>query len=144
MWPLVHHRFYIEEKAVNSKSDRALRVLQRIAEVWQVDAQAIEWSHETEQAGVGDELQCRTGSGSAILDLVEAANEDGAEIDETLLQPVPRFAVFRPRGVEPPHARVAALRSMGVFAGKGGLADTAEAVHGSGLRDGSCIARVEC
>src|SRR5262249_57608488 len=96
------------------------------------------------EAGVGDELQRLTGSGSAILDLVEAANEDGAEIDETLLQPVPRFAVFRPRGVEPPHAPLAALRSMGVFAGKGGLADTAEAVHGSWLGDGSCIARVEC
>jgi hypothetical protein len=40
---------------VNSKSDRALQVLQRIAEVWQVDAKRINWSQETEHHAAGFE-----------------------------------------------------------------------------------------
>jgi hypothetical protein len=94
------------------------------------------------EAAVGDELQRLTGSGGAILDLIEAANEDAAEIDQAFLQPLPGFALLRPRSVEPPDARVVVLRLVGIFAGKRGLADAAEAMHGGRLRDGSGVARL--
>jgi hypothetical protein len=40
---------------MNNISDRALQVLQRIAKVWQVDAESIVWSQETEHCALGFE-----------------------------------------------------------------------------------------
>jgi hypothetical protein len=74
-----------------------------------------------------------TGGGSAILDLIQAANEDAAELDEAGLQPVPGFAVLGPSGIKPPHTRIRLSRPIRVFAGQDGLADPAEAVDRGGL-----------
>jgi len=97
-----------------------------------------------DEAAMGDEIQCLTCGGGTIRDPVAARNEDAAEIDETLLQRVPGFAVLRPFGVELPDTRVAVSCLIGEFACQGGFADAAEAVNRRRLSDRSRIARSEC
>ena len=94
------------------------------------------------EAAMGDQLQRLARGPAAILDLVEAADEDGAEVDERPLDALEaRGAVVGLRGIEPPDAGVVAPVPMRVLAREDRLADAAEPVRGDRLRHGRGVAR---
>jgi hypothetical protein len=86
------------------------------------------------EAAVGEELERLAGGGRPVLRLLQAADEDGAELDEALLDALEAHRASGPPGAQPPHAGVAVALAPGIFAGERRHADAAEAVHGGGLR----------